>query len=109
MELRERKPDNDNDDGEAPSAAADLAEPPEDTKFDSATEKHSDAPVDDFQAEFDKLVQLDQEWRDHFSQTNIPSRPSAEDEERRQFMFDSLTVETSLAEFLMEQVRESPI
>jgi len=49
---------------------------------------------------------LDQEWRDHFSQTNIPIRQSTEDEEKRQFMFDSLTVETSLAEFLMEQVRE---
>jgi hypothetical protein len=62
--------------------------------------------VDDFQEEFDKLVQLDQEWRDHFSQTNIPSAPAAEDEEKRQFMFDSLTAGTSLAQHLMEQVRE---
>jgi RNA polymerase sigma-54 factor len=58
--------------------------------------KSADAPVDDFQAEFDKLVQLDQEWRDHFSQTNIPIRQSTEDEEKRQFMFDSLTAGTSL-------------
>ena len=62
--------------------------------------------MDDFQAEFEKLVQLDQEWRDHFSQANAPIRQSTEDEEKRQFMFDSLTAETSLAEFLMEQVRE---
>ena len=50
--------------------------------------------MDDFQAEFDRLVQLDQEWRDHFAQTNIPIRQSAEDEEKRQFMFDSLAAGT---------------
>ncbi len=65
--------------------------------------------MDDFQAEFEKLVQLDQEWRDHFSQTNVPIRQSTEDEEKRQFMFDSLTAGTSLAEFLMEQVRETDL
>jgi RNA polymerase sigma-54 factor len=86
---------------------ADLAEPPADLDFDPATEKNSTEPVDDFQAEFERLVQLDQEWRDHFAQTNIPSRASAEDEEKRQFMFDSLVAGTSLQELLLEQVRES--
>ena len=89
--------------------AADPAEPPADVKFDPATEKASTAPVDDFQAEFEKLAQLDQEWRDHFSQTNLQVRHSQEDEERRQFMFDSLVAETSLQEFLLEQVRESDL
>ena len=70
-------------------------------------EQGVEAPVDDFQAEFDQLVQLDQEWRDHFSQTNATVRRSPEEEEKRQFMFDSLTAGTSLAEALMEQVRES--
>ena len=96
------------DDGDSPSVS-DLSEPPEDVKFDAAAEKESPEPVDDFQAEFDKLVQLDQDWRDHFAQTNIPIRQSAEDEERRQFMFDSLTVGTSLAEHLMDQVREADL
>ena len=63
--------------------------------------------MDDFQVEFDQLVQLDQEWRDHFAQTNVSVRRSPEEEEKRQFMFDSLTVGTSLAEALMEQVRET--
>jgi RNA polymerase sigma-54 factor len=94
-------------DGEAPADSADPTEPPADLNFDPATEKSSDAPVDDFQAEFERLVQLDQEWRDHFAQTNIPSRLSAEDEEKRQFMFDSLVAGTSLQEMLLEQVRES--
>jgi RNA polymerase sigma-54 factor len=89
--------------------AADPTEPPPDLNFDPATEKSGNEPVDDFQAEFERLVQLDQEWRDHFAQTNIPLRSSPEDEERRQFMFDSLVAGTSLQEFLLEQVRESSL
>jgi RNA polymerase sigma-54 factor len=89
--------------------AADPAEPPADLTFDPAAEKSSNEPVDDFQAEFERLVQLDQEWRDHFAQTNIPSRASSEDEERRQFMLDSLVAGTSLQEMLLEQVRESAL
>src|SRR5438876_11049002 len=80
---------------------ADPAEPPSDL----AADPNSTAPVDDFQAEFDRLGQLDQEWRDHFAQTNLPMRQSAEDEEKRQFMFDSLVAGTSLQETLWEQVR----
>ena len=87
--------------------SADPSEPPADLQFDPATEKNSSEPVDDFQAEFERLVQLDQEWRDHFAQTNLPIRASAEEEEKRQFMFDSLVAGTSLQEMLLDQVRES--
>src|SRR5262245_55867870 len=90
-------------------AQRDPAEPPAELKFDPATERQSNDPVDDFQAEFEKLTQLDQEWRDHFAQTNVPLRASAEDEERRQFMFDSLVSGTSLQEHLLEQVRLSEV
>jgi len=88
---------------------ADPAEPPADTNYDPATEKPTTEPVDDFQAEFERLTQLDQEWRDHFAETNIPMKTSPEEEERRQFMFDSLATGTSLQEHLMEQVRLSEI
>jgi RNA polymerase sigma-54 factor len=81
------------------------AEPP----FEAASEQGAEPPVDDFQAEFDQLVQLDQEWREHFSQMNVSIRRSPEEEEKRQFMFDSLTVGTSLADALMEQVRETDL
>src|SRR6201995_1323355 len=67
-------------DGEAPAEVVDLAEPPADVNFDPATEKPevNEVPTseDNFQAEFEKLVQLDQEWRDHFSQTSSPIRAS---------------------------------
>jgi RNA polymerase sigma-54 factor len=95
--------------GDTTQIVADAAEPPADVKYDPATEKESTAPVDDFQAEFEKLAQLDQEWRDHFAQTNLPMKQSAEDEEKRQFMFDSIVAATSLQENLMEQVRLSEI
>jgi RNA polymerase sigma-54 factor len=94
---------------ERPAEAADPSEPPADLTFDPAGEKAAAEPVDDFQAEFERLVQLDQEWRDHFAQTNLPMRSSAEEEEKRQFMFDSLVAGTSLQEMLLEQVRESGV
>jgi RNA polymerase sigma-54 factor len=104
-ELAERE------DHETPKAAqaVDLSEPPADLNTDPASEKSAKEPVDDFQAEFERLVQLDQEWREHFAQTNLPSRASVEDEEKRQFMFDSLVAGTSLQEVLLEQVRESAL
>ena len=87
----------------------DPTEPPEEMSFDPAKEKESSEPVDDFQAEFDKLLQLDQEWKDHFAQNNVRNRMSQDDEERRQHMFDSLTSETSLQEYLLEQMRLSEL
>jgi len=101
--------DKEREDDESAAKAVDPSEPPADLNFDPATEKSGNEPVDDFQAEFERLVQLDQEWRDHFAQTNLPSRASAEEEEKRQFMFDSLVAATSLQEMLIEQVRESSL
>jgi RNA polymerase sigma-54 factor len=95
-------------DGEE-AAAVDPSEPPADVTYDPATEKPSNAPVDDFQAEFERLTQMDQEWRDHFAQTNIPLRRREDEEEKRQFMFDSLVAESSLQQELLEQVRLSEL
>ena len=103
---QEEKGTRESDDAPEP---LDPAEPPADTQFDPATEKPTNDPVDDFQAEFEKLTQIDQEWRDNFSQTNSPNRHSQEDEEKRQFMFDSLVAGTSLQENLLEQVRMSEL
>lgn len=109
VSIGEMEQQSKSEDGEKPADSLDPADPPADVTFDPATEKPETAPVDDFQAEFEKLAQLDQEWREHFSQTNIPLRQSAEEEERRQFMFDSLTASTSLQESLLEQMRTSDI
>jgi RNA polymerase sigma-54 factor len=95
--------------GDTQITTLDPAEPPSDVTFDPAVDKGNSEPVDDFQAEFERLAQLDQEWRDHFAQTNLPARQSPEDEEKRQFMFDSLVADTSLQEALLEQVRLSDL
>src|SRR5512136_667261 len=105
MELQEKE----GPEADRKAEAADPSEPPADLSLDPTAEKSAAEPVDDFQAEFERLVQLDQEWRDHFAQTNLPMRASAEDEEKRQFMFDSLVASTSLQEMLLEQVRESAL
>ncbi len=69
------------------------------------TAENGNEPVDDFQAEVERLVELNEEWRDHFNagQTTPLQRPSEDAEERRQFMFDSITVGRSLQEHLLEQ------
>ncbi|HWF19583.1 MAG TPA: RNA polymerase factor sigma-54 [Verrucomicrobiae bacterium] len=106
-EQSEKDSKEDGDGPETDSAeSSDPAEPPSDVTFDNTTEKNGE-PADDFMAEFEKLAQMDQDWRDHFAATNIPMRQSAEDEEKRQFMFDSIVAATSLQEILLEQVRDS--
>jgi RNA polymerase sigma-54 factor len=96
--------------GDQPAETAEAPEAEAESRTEDSFEgQGGEEPVDDFQAEFERLVQLDQEWRDHFAQTNLPSRASAEEEEKRQFMFDSLVVGTSLQEMLMTQVRESAL
>ncbi len=87
----------------------DPQEPPPDVRYDPATEKPSAAPADDFDAEFQRLVQMDQEWREVFAQSQLAAPRSEDDEERRQFMFDSLVAGTSLQEHLLEQVRLSEL
>lgn len=87
-----------------------AAEPPADTKVDP-TEESSGEPVDDFQAELEKLAELSEEWRDHFNEGQINNLPraTADDEERRQFMFESLTTGQSLQGHLLEQAHLSDL
>jgi len=90
---------------EAEAAAADPAEPPADVQFDPAVEKPDDEPVDRFSEDLQKLLKLDEEWREVFAQNNTVNRVTQEDEERRQHLFDSLTTGQSLQEHLLEHLR----
>ena len=103
----DEKSDPDNESGvELIGAPEDneAAEPPADTKVDP-TDESGNEPFDDFQAEMERLAEVSEEWRDHFNASQVApvSRPSADDEERRQFMFESLTKGTSLQDHLVEQ------
>ncbi len=62
---------------------------------------------DEFQEEFDRLAKLDDEWRDYMAQSQSYSGRSAEDEERRQFFFDSIVGVQTLQQHLMEQLNSS--
>jgi RNA polymerase sigma-54 factor len=109
-ETESELPEKELADSEETPEPADHAEPPGDLSSDVPEKTEAERQsADEFEAEFEKLVQLDQEWRDHFAQTNLPMRASAEDEEKRQFMFDSLVAGTSLQEMLLTQVRESSL
>jgi len=88
--------------------AADLQEPPSDITYEDSTKDSGEPdPNEAFREEFEKLVQQDQEWRDQYSQTNAPSRHTAEDEEKREFLLNSIVANTSLQEHLMDQLRMS--
>ena len=57
----------------------------------------------DFSKDFQVLEKIGQDWHDHMSDTGGVRQSSAEDDERRQHFFDSLTTETSLQQHLMQQ------
>src|SRR5262249_4392338 len=116
-EIQEKEAPDSDKDSDKETETPEASDTPETSERESDIDSDSDKgqaegdnePADDFEAEFERLVQLDQEWRDHFSQTNLPIKASAEEEEKRQFMFDSLVVGTSLQEMLLTQVRESAL
>ena len=64
---------------------------------------------DEFQEEFERLAKLDEEWRDYMAQSQSYSGRSAEEEERRQFFFDSLVGMQTLQQHLIEQLNSSDI
>lgn len=104
LEERPRTADSDGSESSLHNAL-DPSEPPADVLFNPATEANNGAPVDDFQARLEQLTQIDQEWRDHYSQTQIPLRQAEVDDEKRQFLFDSLVQTTSLRTELEDQLR----
>ena len=95
------------EDPEARESAEDPITGDPDRSEDSPTAEQPSEPTDDFKEEFDRLARLDEEWRDSFAQTNQSLRSREDQDERRQFMLDSLVAQTSLQEHLLDQVRMS--
>jgi DNA-directed RNA polymerase specialized sigma54-like protein len=86
--------------------------PPETVSLDQPAKAEDQGPRDgradtesDFKEEFEALKQLDDEWREYFSQSSRTRHRSAEDEERRQFFFDSIVQPESLQQHLLAQLR----
>ena len=71
-------------------------------------EERGDATKSDeeFKEEFDRLAKLDDEWRDYMAQSSSYSARSQEDEEKRQFFFDSIVTQETLQQHLMGQLNQ---
>src|SRR3712207_119416 len=69
------------------------------------------AAADDqqFKEEFDQLAKLDDEWRDYMAQSSSYSGRSQEDEEKRQFFFDSIATQETLQQHLMGQLNQTAL
>jgi RNA polymerase sigma-54 factor len=59
---------------------------------------------DDFKEEFDQLAKLDEEWREYMAQSSGYNGRSEDDEERRQFFFDSIANQETLQQHLIGQL-----
>jgi DNA-directed RNA polymerase specialized sigma54-like protein len=86
--------------------------PPETVSLDQPESAEEQGPRDgradtesEFRQEFEALKQLDDEWREYFMQSNRSRVRSADDEERRQFFFDSIVQPESLQQHLQGQLR----
>jgi RNA polymerase sigma-54 factor len=60
--------------------------------------------AEEFKEEFERLAKLDEEWRDYMAQNNSYSAKSQDEEDRRQFFFDSIISHETLQQHLMEQL-----
>jgi RNA polymerase sigma-54 factor len=83
-----------------------------------ATEPNADGPEEtptpasadeEFKAEFEQLAKLDDEWRDYMAQSGSYSARSQEEEEKRQFFFDSIATQETLQQHLMGQLNQTPL
>jgi RNA polymerase sigma-54 factor len=63
----------------------------------------------EFQEEFERLAKLDEEWRDYMTQSVSYSARNLEDEERRQFFFDSIASQETLQLHLWEQLNTADV
>jgi RNA polymerase sigma-54 factor len=63
----------------------------------------------EFQEEFERLAKLDEEWRDYMAQNVSYSSRNPEDEERRQFFFDSIASHETLQHHLWEQLNTADV
>lgn len=74
-----------------------------DTSLDEAGIEKAESD-EEFDDEFSRLSQMDEEWREYMAQSRTRGPRTTEDEERRQFLFDSLTAPVTLAGHLRDQL-----
>ena len=67
------------------------------------------AEEDKFKEEFDQLAKLDDEWRDYMAQSGSYSGRSKEEEDKRQFFFDSIATQETLQQHLVAQLNQTAL
>ena len=75
----------------------------------NARSPESEPADDNFKEEFDQLAKLDDEWRDYMAQSSSYSGRSQEDEEKRQFFFDSIATQETLQQHLVAQLNQNAL
>ena len=89
-----------------------LEELPDESRTDErdAAEPSAD---NNFKEEFEKLVTLDEEWRDYMAQSASYNsegfRNSQETQDKRQFFFDSIAVQETLQQHLVAQLNQTTL
>jgi len=63
----------------------------------------------EFQEEFERLAKLDEEWRDYMAQNVSYAPRNPDEEERRQFFFDSIATQETLQQHLLEQLNMADV
>jgi RNA polymerase sigma-54 factor len=83
-----------------------LEELPDESRTD---ERDTAEPAADnnFKEEFEKLVSLDEEWRDYMAQSSSYAGRSQEAKDKREFFFDSIPVQETLQQNLMGQLDQT--
>jgi RNA polymerase sigma-54 factor len=74
-----------------------------DAEAPAGTKEEREEPLD-FDKEIEALAELDREWRDYFLQDLQNNPYTSDDEERRQYMLDSIQQPVSLQTHLLEQL-----
>ena len=89
-----------------------LEELPDESRTDGGDSAESSAD-NNFKEEFEKLVSLDEEWRDYMTQSASYSsegfRNSQEAKDKRQFFFDSIAVQETLQQHLVAQLNQTAL
>ncbi len=75
---------------------------PASSESDADADSPSESGNDDGLSEFDVIAQIDDEWKDYFTQNQTP--PNRDDAARRQYVMDSITQPVSLQQHLMDQL-----
>lgn len=88
---------------ELPMEGVSLEQEADDRESSSGEEDDGPRELEMSESDYSVMSELNEEFREYFTQENAAGSYNRDDEEKRQHFFDSLTMETSLQEHLLRQ------